>query len=71
MLIDDSDTGIVIEVKYADDGNVDELAEEAIKQIDKMRYTSYLYQYDVEHVLKYGIACYKKKCTVAMHEEWK
>ena len=71
VLIDDSDTGIVIEVKYADDGNVDELAEEAIKQIDKMRYTSYLYQYDVEHVLKYGIACYKKKCTVAMHEEWK
>lgn len=51
--------------------NVDELAEEAIKQIDKMRYTSYLYQYDVKHVLKYGIACYKKKCTVAMHEEWK
>ena len=71
VLIDDSDTGIVIEVKYADDGNVDELAEEAIKQIDKMRYTSYLYQYDVKHVLKYGIACYKKKCTVAMHEEWK
>lgn len=71
VLIDDSDTGIVIEDKYADDGNVDELAEEAIKQIDKMRYTSYLYQYDVKHVLKYGIACYKKKCTVAMHEEWK
>lgn len=71
VLIDDSDTGIVIEVKYADDGNVDELAEEAIQQIDKMRYTSYLYQYDVKHVLKYGIACYKKKCTAAMHEEWK
>ena len=67
--IDDCDTGIVIEVKYAGDGNTEAWAKEAIKQINKNRYTAQFHQNDINHILKYGIACYKKTCKVILEKE--
>lgn len=59
--------GIVIEVKYARDGNLDAAAQEALEQIEKRQYGDAFYDEDIEKVLKYGIACYKDKCRV-MHK---
>lgn len=62
--IDDESLGIVIEVKYSEDGNLEAGCREALKQIEKNQYEEILYDEGVEHILKYGIACYKKRCKV-------
>ena len=64
--IEDEDIGIVIEVKYADDGNLEAECERALQQIIDIRYTEALEQEGIHTILKYGIACYKKKCKVVM-----
>ena len=64
--IEDEDIGIVIEVKYADDGNLEAECERALQQIIDIRYTESLEQEGIHTILKYGIACYKKKCKVVM-----
>ena len=56
--------GIVIEVKYADDGNLEEACKEALAQIDRMGYELKLLEDDMQRIIRYGIACYKKKCKV-------
>lgn len=65
---DGGDTGIIIEVKYADDGNLDTACKEALEQIKSRRYDESLYDEGITHVLEYGIACYKKRCKVMMQE---
>ena len=64
--IEDEDVGIVIEVKYADDGNLQEECEKALQQIIDIRYTESLEQEGIHTIIKYGIACYRKKCKVLM-----
>ena len=64
--IEDEDVGIVIEVKYADDGNLQEECEKALQQIIDIRYTEALEQEGIHTIIKYGIACYRKKCKVLM-----
>ena len=64
--IDDEDVGIVIEVKYADDGNLQGECEKALQQIIDIRYTEALEQEGIHTIIKYGIACYRKKCKVLM-----
>ena len=56
--------GIVIEVKYADDGNLEEACKEALAQIDRMGYELKLLEDDMQRIIRYGITCYKKKCKV-------
>lgn len=60
----DEEIGIVIEMKYAEDGNLEAGCREALEQIKKNRYEEALYEEGMEHILKYGIACYKKRCKV-------
>lgn len=67
--IEDEDIGIVIEVKYAEDGNLEEECQRAMKQIIDTRYVEALEQEGVHTILKYGIACYKKTCKVALETE--
>ncbi len=67
--IEDEDIGIVIEVKYAEDGNLEEECQRAMKQIIDTRYVEALKQEGVHTILKYGIACYKKTCKVALETE--
>lgn len=64
--IEDEDVGIVIEVKYADDGNLQGECEKALQQIIDIRYTEALEQEGIHTIIKYGIACYRKKCKVLM-----
>ena len=66
---DTGDMGIIIEVKYAHDGDLDGACKEALKQIEYTRYEEDLSDDGVENILKYGIACYKKRCKVMLAEK--
>ena len=59
----------LIEVKYASDGNMEKECENALQQITDIRYTEDLEQEGIHKIIKYGIACYKKKCKVMMKIE--
>ena len=61
---DTQDVGIIIEVKYAHDGNLDAACKEALEQIEYTKYEDDLADDGVEKIWKYGIACYKKRCRV-------
>lgn len=65
---DTGDMGIIIEVKYAHDGDLDRACKEALKQIRYTRYEDGLKDEGVVHILKYAIACYKKRCKVMMEK---
>ena len=63
---DTGDMGIILEVKYARDGNLDGACKKALQQIEHTGYEDDLLDEGVEHILKYGIACYKKRCKVML-----
>lgn len=56
--------GIVIEVKYAENGDMDIACIKAIKQIEEKQYTARLQEDGMRTIIRYGIACYKKECRV-------
>ena len=66
ILIEDEagTTGIVIEVKYSEDANLERACQEALAQIERLGYEEKLRQEGTEIILKYGIACFKKRCRV-------
>ena len=66
LMMEDGETGVVIEVKYAENGDLDAGCREALKQIEDKRYEEVLRDEGTEHILKYGIACYKKRCKVML-----
>ena len=66
--IDDSEIGIVIEVKYAEDGKLEAACRKALEQMQKKRYTEVFDDTDVHHILQYGIACNRKSCRVLLAE---
>lgn len=66
---DDGETGIILELKYADDGNLDTACKKALEQINRNRYEEILLDEGVPHILKYGIAFYKKRCRVMANTE--
>ncbi len=59
-------TGIVVEVKYADDGNLERGCREALRQIEEKKYEAVLCKDGMKKILKYGIAFYKKNCKVVL-----
>ena len=63
---EDEEIGIVIEVKYAENGKLEEACQEALQQIERKGYQEELQEEGIEHILKYGIACYKKRCKVRL-----
>ncbi|MCD8052457.1 MAG: ATP-binding protein [Lachnospiraceae bacterium] len=67
--IEEESVGIIIEVKYAEKEKFDEACEEALRQIDDNDYAAELREDDMQTILKYGIACYKKKCRVVMRKD--
>lgn len=69
LVMDDEETGVVIEVKYAENGNLEEGCKKALQQIEANCYEEALHEEGVEHILKYGIACYKKRCKVKLLDE--
>ncbi len=59
-------TGIVIELKYADDGNLEKGCREALKQIEERKYAIGLQRKGMKNIIKYGIAFCEKECMVVM-----
>lgn len=63
---ENSETSILIEVKYANDGNLDQACKRALEQIEERKYDEELRENGVDKILKYGIACYMKRCKVKL-----
>lgn len=61
-------TGIVIELKYAENGDLDEACEEALKQIKEKDYVAKLKQDGMKNFIRYVVACFKKVCKVMVAE---
>lgn len=59
-------TGIVIELKYAESGDMDAACEEAMRQIEEKGYVAKLKQDGMRNFIRYGIACFKKDCRVVV-----
>lgn len=66
ILVEDPEVGIgiVIEMKYREDGKLEEGCREALEQIDSLRYKDRLEEDGIETIIKYGIAFCKKRCKV-------
>ena len=61
---DNMEKGIILEIKYAHDGDLDAACETALKQIEDLHYDQELQDEGIDDILKYGIAFYKKRCRV-------
>ena len=59
-------TGMVIELKYAENGDMDAACEEALSQIEEKNYVAKLKQDGMRNFIRYGIACFKKDCRVVV-----
>ena len=57
-------TAIVIELKYAEDGNLEAACSEALKQIEEKKYAEGLKRRGTKKIIKYGIAFCEKECMV-------
>ncbi len=57
-------TGIVVELKYADDGNLEKACGEALKQIEEKKYAEGLKRRGMKKIIRYGIAFFEKECMV-------
>lgn len=66
--VPDNRTGIVVELKYAEDGDMEAACAKALTQIDEKNYIMKLKQDGMRNFIKYGIACYKKDCKVVLGE---
>ena len=62
-------TGIVIEMKYAEEGRLEYACRAALQQIEDRKYAAKLISDGMTSIVKYGIACYKKHCRVLKGEE--
>lgn len=58
--------GIVIELKYADDGNLEKGCADALRQIEERKYTAALERRKAAKIIKYGMAFWEKECRVVM-----
>lgn len=58
--------GIVIEVKYAEDGNLEKSCRGALEQIEEKKYAEGLKRRGMRQIIRYGIAFHEKECMVVM-----
>ena len=66
--IDGEEIGIAIEVKYAENGELDAACRRALRQIEERRYAAQLREDGMRKILKYGVACWRKKCRIMLEE---
>ena len=66
--VPDNRTGIVIELKYAENGDMDAACAKALEQIEEKDYVDRLRQDGMRNFIKYGIARFKKDCKVVVGE---
>lgn len=62
--IEEKETGIVIELKYAENADFDTACHKALQQIEDRNYEDGLITDGMKTIYRYGIACYKKRCKV-------
>ena len=67
--IEEENIGIILEVKYSQSEDLEAACQEALGQIKQMRYDEFLRDQGIQTILKYGIACWKKRCKVVMEKE--
>jgi hypothetical protein len=67
--IDEEDIGIVIEIKYGENGALEAGCAHALEQIEKNNYAERLYEDGMTTIIKYGISCFKKRCKVVIGEK--
>ncbi|MDO4327835.1 MAG: AAA family ATPase [Lachnospiraceae bacterium] len=60
--------GIIMEVKYAENAGYELACKEALRQIETENYAAELKEEGIHTILKYGIACFKKKCRVMLEK---
>ncbi|WP_027203349.1 AAA family ATPase [Butyrivibrio fibrisolvens] len=58
--------GVILEIKYAENENLDMYCDEALRQIEEKNYSQSLIDDGMDTLIKYGVACYKKRCKVKM-----
>ena len=58
--------GMVIELKYAEDGNLEAACAKALAQIEEKKYDEALRRRGMKTILKYGIAFWEKECQVVL-----
>lgn len=63
--------GIIIELKYAHDGNLEKACAKALQQIREKKYAVGLRRRGMERIITYGIAFYEKECMVVNGENKK
>ncbi len=56
--------GLVIELKYAHDGEMETACQNALKQIADKKYDAELKRRGMTQTINYGIAFYEKNCMV-------
>lgn len=59
-------TGMVIELKYANNGNLESACAEALRQIEEKKYAVGLQRRGMKKIIRYGIAFWEKECMVVM-----
>lgn len=62
--VEDKEIGIIIELKYAENAAFDDACKEALRQIYDKNYEELLIDDGMKTIYRYGIACYKKRCSV-------
>lgn len=67
--IEDEEIGIIIEVKYAHDADLETECQTALEQIEQTGYADQLREEGMRTILRYGIACYKKRCRVMVKKD--
>ncbi len=60
--------GIVIELKYADDGKLEKGRADALEQIENRKYAVGIGRQNMKKIIKYGMAFCEKECMVVMAE---
>lgn len=64
--VPESRTGVVIELKYAENGRLDAACGEDLRQIEAKQNASKLENDGMQMIVKFGIACYKKRCRIVV-----
>ena len=64
--VDDRDTGILIEVKYAEDGDEARACRQALSQMSEKNYEAYFKQVGLMKIMKYAIGCNRKTSKVLL-----
>lgn len=67
--IEGSSIGLILEIKYAENGDLEQSCENALKQISNKKYADIFYDEDLHTIRKYAISCYKKRCKIMLITE--